>query len=1032
MSKSKRWFFIMIWCLPAALPLQAMKIEWTRMTARWPVETMPTVIDIGRDGQSEILTINRNGQLLLWDLSGKPIGAGQDGCVLQLPEGRWTSPMVMAEGMQHQLLLTCSVEGLLVAIDETFHIKWQVRLAGQTTWGRAIPLVVTSRGDEQILINDLSGAVTSYSLEGRKNWSTVCRQGGGRAPLALLYEQGPTPLILVPGGKTLLALNLKGEEQWQARLDADISTQPLVSSVSGSRRIFCGTKSGSLYAFSARGDSLWRSSIGDEVNLFMTEMARKKQEPLLLCTGLWGNLFAIDYSGRHVWTSCFRSKTRSKPVLYDANQDGVPDILVAAFNQHLYAFDQNGNMVDDVRLCGTASNSPLLIKDGKARRTDVLVTTSALLEYRLRAARAESQYGAPAQVSHITIERLPARAGHPVGAHIRNPEGALVQVNLQATDLHGKRMVQGALSARTSFTLTLPAALSSDQWSIRVQANDVSGRPVADANWQHHPQVEETVSAGQPADWRWWSAHPYKRFDETKLQTTPDMELERSNSVKVHNLYQGEIDQAAFIVASSSDKTIRARVIVPALQDSSARPFTGSLTVRQVIPTGTVNGETVGDALPEIGDAGVITVPPQTAVKLWLTVATFNSAPGLYRSCINVISLHKDPDTLKIPLQVQVLDLAMPKPYALTLCTWDYVPNQWFKDSAPVTLDDMTSHGVNVFPRSSCIPPGTVQPNGELVIDWSVLDSELDRLHDRGTILFQLVHPPLTFPGAVSDSEKRKMELRYLHSFRDHLLAKGRDYSHYGFYPLDEPGLHYGKNVPILVDAATLLREADPQFRVYTDPVPGLCRQDFEQICPLLDIWCPNMRLVSGLASGDPRMQKIMQSGKPVWSYECVSQPKSLSPLCYNRANAWRAKFFGLDGIGFWTHSTTPFDIWFTGKTLDDEYALVYPGQKPVASVRWEAVRDGLEDITALALLQEKIKKQQQNKNAAKLVSEAMQIVRRSMVDVVELSDGAFVESRDYLAAGDRLIDHTDSDVNLFDHYRAEVARLTRALDAIR
>ena len=101
-----------------------------------------------------------------------------------------------------------------------------------------------------------------------------------------------------------------------------------------------------------------------------------------------------------------------------------------------------------------------------------------------------------------------------------------------------------------------------------------------------------------------------------------------------------------------------------------------------------------------------------------------------------------------------------------------------------------------------------------------------------------------------------------------------------------------------LLDAGKLFREADPKLRTYTDPVPGLSWKDFERIEPLVDVWAPNMRLVSGLLSGDPRIQRIMNAGS-VWSYECVGEVKSLSPLRYNRGNAWRAKFFGLSGIGF-------------------------------------------------------------------------------------------------------------------------------------
>jgi hypothetical protein len=46
----------------------------------------------------------------------------------------------------------------------------------------------------------------------------------------------------------------------------------------------------------------------------------------------------------------------------------------------------------------------------------------------------------------------------------------------------------------------------------------------------------------------------------------------------------------------------------------------------------------------------------------------------------------------------------------------------------------------------------------------------------------------------------------------------------------------------------------------------------------------------------------------------------------------------------------------------------------------------------------------------------------------MELSDQAFVESRDFLRKGDRVLWHTGTDVEMFRHHRAEIARLTLAL----
>ncbi len=236
-------------------------------------------------------------------------------------------------------------------------------------------------------------------------------------------------------------------------------------------------------------------------------------------------------------------------------------------------------------------------------------------------------------------------------------------------------------------------------------------------------------------------------------------------------------------------------------------------------------------------------------------------------------------------------------------------------------------------------------------------------------------------------------------------------------------------NIPVLLDAGRLFREADPKLQTYTDPVAGLSWKDYERISPLVDVWCPNMRLVSGLLSGDPRIKRIM-AAKTVWSYECISQVKSLSPLRYNRANAWRAKFFGLRGIGFWTHSTAEVDLWFPGKTINDEYCLVYPGKLPIPSLRWEAVLDGLQDVSAIALLEQAIQRNRQAGTRPERVHEAEETLRIAQRDIMELSDEAFTESRDFLREGDRVLSHTWTDLETFRRHRAEIARLTLALAA--
>ena len=58
----------------------------------------------------------------------------------------------------------------------------------------------------------------------------------------------------------------------------------------------------------------------------------------------------------------------------------------------------------------------------------------------------------------------------------------------------------------------------------------------------------------------------------------------------------------------------------------------------------------------------------------------------------------------------------------MTLCTWDYLPNNWFPEPADEALDDISRHGVNVFPRPGCMPKAKANAAGTLDMDWTALD----------------------------------------------------------------------------------------------------------------------------------------------------------------------------------------------------------------------------------------------------------------------------------------------------------------------
>ncbi len=1047
MRKPFQSSIVILLLVAAVLPAAAMELAWTRPAAQYRTEATPLVADLDDDGAVEVLSVNLRGQVLLWEADGTPIGALQDGMVAQLPEGRWTSQPVQLFRPEGPLVVFGSVEGNLVALDSAWAVVWEHALGAETTWSRAVPAVVEEGGKTLLCIGDASGKFTALDAQGAVAWSTALEGGPSRAIVKAWTDDADKTLLLASAGETLFALDISGAVQWQRALGGEIISQPDVFATPESTLILCGTRAGSLFALNPGGEIAWEAKVGGEIDTSITFLPRKDKAPLILCTGVWGNLHAIEPNGTHAWTHIFDTKNRARPLVVDANGDGTLDVLVATYDQRLLVFNTEGLLIDEVRLSGAVNASPVLVPGAKAGESDVLVFSNVLLAHRFRPGLPVSPYGAGGASASVGLS-FPTRLNpdETPAVLVSNQNGALIKVNATIVRSENAPEIYGVISARSAFEIPLAAAnRTPGAYEVNVKSESADGVPHARGSYkskERHSKLDfhsivwawPSVAYGEFDDrivfpFESFSDYPdYPETEETAGENPaqpPD-----SYSINLTRLYHGESGSDAFVVSNRKEMPSRVRVVMEWPRSADGVRYGGALRLRQQVSVATANGEDAADALVDLGQSGFIQIPAKRAAKIWASADTKNAEPGLYMGRVTVQPLSGG-DPTQFALYVGVSPLRMPEKFPLTLCTWDYIPNQWFPNHPEAVLDGMGDHGVNIFPRTT-VPAAIADANGALTIDWTALDAELDRLKGRGQLLLQVADAPVTWADGFSEDRKRAVKVVYLHQLRDHLRERGWDYGDYALYPVDEPGLDYGPRVPIYVDAAELFREADPKFRIYTDPVPGLSWRDFERIEPLVDVWCPNMRLVNGLLVGDPRIQRIMDSGKPVWSYECVSQVKSLSPLAYNRANAWRAWHFGLDGIGLWTFSTTQADHWLANADKNDEYALVYPGDLPVSSVRWEALRDGLEDVAAMAMLKERIEifrnKPDMKKGEKMLLKEAEDALRIATVDVMELSAPAFIESRDFRAQGNRRIWHTSTDEWLFRMYRGRIAQLTQEL----
>ena len=96
-----------------------------------------------------------------------------------------------------------------------------------------------------------------------------------------------------------------------------------------------------------------------------------------------------------------------------------------------------------------------------------------------------------------------------------------------------------------------------------------------------------------------------------------------------------------------------------------------------------------------------------------------------------------------------------------------------------------------------------------------------------------------------------------------------------------------------------------------------------------------------------------------MWVYACRTGMRSRGTNAhdYYRLMAWRAMRDGLTGIGYWSYcaaASDKEDLWDGTREPASGAVLVYPAEQGVlSSVRWELVREAIDDTKYVQLLKQ-------------------------------------------------------------------------------
>jgi hypothetical protein len=286
---------------------------------------------------------------------------------------------------------------------------------------------------------------------------------------------------------------------------------------------------------------------------------------------------------------------------------------------------------------------------------------------------------------------------------------------------------------------------------------------------------------------------------------------------------------------------------------------------------------------------------------------------------------------------------------------WGYPEDKPIWQDSKAATADLVKHGINVF----VIPPARIPPppvaGRQKLQDFRTLIDTVRLNEGRGTYLLFLDWPP----GRLADrhlewlhpdtglpiSQRRDILARWLRLLDSAMQTAGVSRDRWALYLVDE---YSGKDVDYLRDLFSLLKSIDPAPRIYANPgdAPSNPTQtsDLKALATYVDQWQPELSFAE--SSGRDLFQST-QSGW--WVYIVPPSPVKSTPPMFYRAIAWRAWRLGAIGVGFWSYSDTRgTSAWddFDGRQPDR--AVVYEGNQPISSRRWEAFREGVEDLRLL------------------------------------------------------------------------------------
>ncbi|MEI6679624.1 MAG: ChbG/HpnK family deacetylase [Mariniphaga sp.] len=879
--------------------------------------------------------------------------------------------------------------------------------------GKSEIAIATNDGSITVLGSDLA-VIWRVKIGGfSESWSTS-------APVMFGASDGKSYLIAASGTGEIFCFDAQGKAVWQFPTNVPVSSTISIGDFDqdGQADIFLVTHSGLIYRFDEKGNVLWNINMqGRSLAPGAIADINNDGKPEYILSTQQGHLYVLNNDGEVIFDRQLQSRTINvTPSLGNVTGNpGKTDLILTGGEAGLaYCFEastsknarmQWSNYRGNIQNTGTWFG---LTKSDELRMVPQnLAWNKIFVSERIQFNIYNPNPGPnPVKASAVCIS--PDGAKNYAIANIYGKEGQLLmpvdfilpgnyKITWSLTSFEGKELLASSrevtlqafendralannsvsilntMADKVESVLSLSAlSLRKEAAEIQATANTVLSKqktvPVVDAvsvqsvirntsklNERAKRAVSISAIIGKAAklgEGTSLIAFEGNKWDNRNVDKQLPSKVENPVLLN-HTVVPGEHHPVPLVLFNVTDHLLNARVVI-GNQNSGI-----NVALLHAVSTPTSLGEESWDALPQMDESGVISIPALSSREVWVDIEVGNVKPGRHSLEVTLQALNGAgvldaptnphavlPPETKVQITLDVLQFKMASYSEFRLCTWS--------PSSGPEVPGLLAHGNNVFLLPN--PVFNYNAKNELTgFDYTETDKVLTQFKDKD--VFFLVNGLAGIKEEfASDSYKKQFGI-YLKDLVSHLAGYQTGTDRFALYPIDEPGGSGWNAVNKLVKYGEIANNINPDVLMYQDGGGELPM--FQAMSKYLDIWCPT---IDGIADKTPEMDIMRTKGKFLWSYNCgygSSRPagpniKNINLIYEFRTAALLAMRNGATGIGYWCYNLASENAWGRIKL---EYNLVYPGvTKSITSRRWEAVREGIEDYRILSALKKYLK----------------------------------------------------------------------------